>query len=138
VVTGCRKLRIDELYSFCNIHFFWRLRQVINITNIHQDISIATKKNQPRRFGRCCRPSVLTNPRECRWYSRRCHPVVWWDNLFIVNLQYISINTTIWYMYLLQYDIYSYSSYMFWLVWVIFRHYIFSSTQQYDICITSI
>ena len=40
----------------------------------------------------------------------------------IVNLQYISVNTTIWYMYLLQYNIYSYSSYMFRLLWVIFRH----------------
>ena len=40
----------------------------------------------------------------------------------IVNLQYISVNTTIWYTYLLQYNIYSYSSYMFRLLWVIFRH----------------
>ena len=40
----------------------------------------------------------------------------------VVNLQYISVKTTIWYMYLLQYNIYSYSSYMFRLLWVIFRH----------------
>ena len=33
-----------------------------------------------------------------------------------------SINTTIWYMYLLQYNIYNYSSYMFRLLCVIFRH----------------
>ena len=31
----------------------------------------------------------------------------------IVNLQHISVNTKIWYMYSLQYNIYSYSSYMF-------------------------
>ena len=42
-------------------------------------------------------------------------------NLFIVNLQYISVNTTIWYMYLFQYNIYNYSSYMFRLFWVFFR-----------------
>ena len=43
-------------------------------------------------------------------------------NMFIVNLQYISVNTTIRYMYLLQYNIYNYSSYLFRLLWVIFRH----------------
>jgi hypothetical protein len=32
--------------------------------------------------------------------------------LFIVKLQYISVNTTIWYTYLLQYNIYNYSSYI--------------------------
>ena len=76
-MTGCRKLRTNELYSFCNIHF-WRWRYMINITNIHQDISIATKnENQPRRLGRCCRRSVLTNPRECGWYClAMCRPAV--------------------------------------------------------------
>ena len=42
------------------------------------------------------------------------------DNLFIVNLQYISVNTTIWYMYLLQYNTYYYSSYMFRLSLIIY------------------
>jgi hypothetical protein len=37
-------------------------------------------------------------------------------SLFIVNLRYISVNTTIRYMYLLQYNIYNYSSYMFQLL----------------------
>ena len=52
-------------------------------------------------------------------FNERKLYVVW---SIIVNLQYISVNTIIWYMYLLQYNIYSYSSYMFRLLWVIFRH----------------
>jgi len=42
--------------------------------------------------------------------------------LFIVNLQYISVDTTIlWYIYLASIKIYNYFCYMFRLLWVIFR-----------------
>ena len=57
----------------------------------------------------------------CNNITNKCGQVQW-NYLFIVNLQYISVNTKIWYMHLLQYNIYSYSSYMFRLIWVIFRH----------------